>query len=192
MILSDREILSAMRAGQIVIDPFRRERLGTNSYDVSLGYRIGCYSRSYQFGVKRETLDARADNPFEEFIIPDEGIVLHPGTLYLAATLEYTETRGFVPFLDGKSSVGRLGIFIHATAGRGDSGFCNHWTMELSVVEPVRVYATMPIGQIIYFGTSTPEVSYDRKPSAKYNGRNPGPAPSQMWKNYDAENGRWK
>ena len=67
------------------------------------------------------------------------------------STLEYTETRRFVPFLEGKSSVGRLGIDIHATAGKGDVGFCNHWTLEISVSQPVRVYAGMPIGQLIYF-----------------------------------------
>jgi len=85
------------------------------------------------------------------------------------------------------SSIGRLGVFIHATAGRGDVGFCNHWTLELSVVQPVRIYAGMPIGQLIYFETSAPDVPYNRKPQAKYQGRNPMPMPSQMWRNFAKE-----
>src|SRR5690606_39518198 len=85
------------------------------------------------------------------FEIPEEGYVLQPGVLYLGVTLGYTETHAHVPFLEGKSSTGRLGIDIHATAGNGDVGFCNTWTLEISVAQPVRVYAGMSIGQLIYF-----------------------------------------
>ena len=98
------------------------------------------------------------------------------------STLEYTETRQYVPFLEGKSSVGRLGIDIHATAGRG-WGFCNHWTLEISVCQPVRVYAGMPIGQLIYFKVDgNVEVDYASKSSAKYNQRTPTGG-IMMWKN---------
>ena len=110
--------------------------------------------------------------------------MLLPGKTYLGSTLEYTETRSFVPFLEGKSSVGRLGIDIHATAGKGDVGFCNHWTLEISVSQPVRVYAGMPIGQLIYFKVEGEvEVDYQSKSSAKYNQRTPKPMESMMWKN---------
>ena len=89
-----------------------------------------------------------------------------------------------MPFLEGKSSVGRLGIDIHATAGKGDVGFCNHWTLEISVSQPVRVYAGMPIGQLIYFKVEGEvEVDYASKTSAKYNHRTPKPVESMMWKN---------
>ena len=77
--------------------------------------------------------------------------MLLPGHLYLGVTDEYTETHAHVPFLEGKSSTGRLGIDIHATAGKGDVGFCNAWTLEISCVQPVKIYAGMPIGQLIYF-----------------------------------------
>ena len=110
--------------------------------------------------------------------------MLKPGTTYLGTTIEYTETHCHVPFLEGKSSVGRLGIDIHATAGKGDVGFCNHWTLEISVSQPVRVYAGMPIGQLIYFDVQGDvETMYNKKSSAKYIERSPLPMESMMWKN---------
>ena len=95
-------------------------------------------------------------------------------------THEYTETHNTVPFLEGKSSVGRLGIDIHATAGKGDVGFCNYWTLEISVSLPVRVYAGMPIGQLIYFTVEGDVINpYKTKSSAKYNQRSPRPMESR-------------
>jgi dCTP deaminase len=133
---------------------------------------------------KNEVLDARSHNEIEHFLIPTEGFVLQPGTLYLGATAEYTETHNSVPFLEGKSSIGRLGIDIHATAGKGDVGFCNYWTLEISCVHPVRVYANMPIGQLIYFKVAGDiENYYNKKQNAKYNARSPKPMESMMWKN---------
>jgi dCTP deaminase len=177
MILSDRAIMYAMQRGDIVIAPFDRARLGSNSYDVHLSEHIATY--------RNEELDAREDNPIDRHVIGADGLLLEPHVLYLASTVEYTETKGYVPYVDGKSSVGRLGIFIHATAGRGDSGFFNHWTLELSVVQPVRVYAGMPIGQLTYHTIEGEvEIPYDKKPSAKYNGVNPLPMPSGMHKNF--------
>jgi dCTP deaminase len=89
-----------------------------------------------------------------------------------------------VPFLEGKSSVGRLGIDIHATAGKGDVGFKNNWTLEISVRQPVRVYKGMPIGQLIYFVVEgVVDTPYDKKKSAKYNKKTIKPVESMMWKN---------
>ena len=100
-------------------------------------------------------------------------------------TEEYTETHGFVPFLEGKSSVGRLGIDIHSTAGKGDEGFCNYWTLEMSVKVPVRIYAGMPVGQLIYFEISGPiRRSYSDKSSAKYRTVSSHPTPSRMHLNF--------
>jgi dCTP deaminase len=99
-------------------------------------------------------------------------------------TQEYTETHEHVPFLEGKSSTGRLGIDIHATAGKGDVGFCNNWTLEISVSKKVRVYAGMPIGQLIYFEVKGEVINpYNSKSSAKYTDRNIRPVESMMWKN---------
>ncbi|MDQ8201524.1 dCTP deaminase [Pelagicoccus sp. SDUM812003] len=176
MILSDKAILQAMEAGDIVVEPFDRSALGTNSYDVHLSKHLATYTD--------EILDARQHNKIAHFEMPEDGYVLRPGTVYLGSTLEYTETHKHVPFLEGKSSVGRLGIDIHATAGKGDVGFCNHWTLEISVAQPVRVYPGMPIGQLIYFGVDGDvETFYNKKASAKYNKRSPLPMESMMWRN---------
>ncbi|NND09415.1 MAG: dCTP deaminase [Saprospiraceae bacterium] len=176
MILSDKEILAQLEGGDIVIEPFDRNCLGTNSYDVHLSKYLAVY--------KELVLDAKKHNQVEELIIPADGLELQPGRIYLGVTQEYTETHKTVPFLEGKSSIGRLGIDIHATAGKGDVGFCNTWTLEISCVQPVRVYARMPIGQLIYF-TVEGEIErlYHTKPSAKYNERTIRPVESMMWKN---------
>jgi len=176
MILSDSKILEAIAKKEIVIEPYDRECLGTNSYDVHLGKHLAVYIDPI--------LDARKHNQIRELEIPEEGFVLMPGTLYLGVTEEYTETHTCVPFLEGKSSVGRIGIAIHATAGKGDVGFCNTWTLEISVSMPVRVYAGMPIGQLIYFTVDGDVVNtYNKKSSAKYNDRTVKPVESMMWKN---------
>lgn len=176
MILSDANILQAIEKGEIVIEPFERASLGSNSYDVHLGKYLAVY--------EAEVLDAKKHNTIRELIIPEEGFVLEPGTLYLGVTEEYTETHAHVPFLEGKSSVGRLGIDIHATAGKGDVGFCNTWTLEISVSQKVRVYAGMPVGQLIYFHVDGNVINtYDRKANAKYNTRTEKPVESMMWKN---------
>jgi dCTP deaminase len=176
MILTDKEILAGLEKGSIVIEPFDPNRLGSNSYDVHLGKTLAVYID--------DVLDARKHNTIRTFEIPEEGFVLEPNMLYLGVTHEYTETHEHVPFLEGKSSVGRLGIDIHATAGKGDVGFCNFWTLEISVKLPVRVYAGMPIGQLIYFEVKGDVLNpYNRKTSAKYNDRTNVPVESMMWKN---------
>jgi dCTP deaminase len=176
MILSDARILEEIEKGSIIIEPFDREKLGSNSYDVHLGKHLAVY--------RDRELDSRKHNTIEELVIPEEGFVLQPNTLYLGVTEEYTESHAHVPFLEGKSSSGRLGIHIHATAGKGDVGFCNTWTLEITVVHPVRVYAGMPIGQLIYFELQGETLRpYNRKPNAKYTTRTVKPVESMMWKN---------
>lgn len=203
MILSDREILAAVGKGEIVIDPFDERSLGGNSYDVHLSptlrvYRTRTVAQSrhclgVELGAQRWTddpddlddLDMAREPETIDVRIPERGIVLAPGILYLASTVEYTETHRHVPYLDGRSSVGRLGVSIHVTAGRGDVGFCNHWTMEIWVVQPIRVYAGIRIGQLTYH-TVTGDVDrrYDTKENTTYGGlaRDPMPQPSRMWK----------
>ncbi len=177
MILSDKRILEEMKRGSIVIKPFHRRYLGSNSYDVHLGRWLAMYND--------EILDSRKHNTVRYFKIPTEGLILVPSKLYLGVTHEYTETHRHVPFLEGKSSIGRLGIDIHATAGKGDVGFCNTWTLEISVRQPVRIYTGMPIGQLIYFEVSGEvAVPYSKKKSAKYNKRSIKPVESMMWKNF--------
>ncbi len=185
MILTDKEILRAIGSGSIVIEPFQPECLGSNSYDVHLGKTLAVY--------KDKVLDAKKHNAVEYLEITDDGIVLEPERLYLGVTVEYTETHRHVPFLEGKSSVGRLGIDIHATAGKGDIGFCNTWTLEISVKQPVRIFAGMPIGQLIYFEASGESTTpYAKKPGAKYTTRSSNPIESMMFRNWNEETERWK
>lgn len=176
MILSDKRILEEIEKGTIVIAPYDRKYLGSNSYDVHLGKYLAIYTD--------KVLDAKKHNTISHFEIPEEGYVLQPDVLYLGVTAEYTETHEHVPFLEGKSSTGRLGIDIHATAGKGDVGFCNTWTLEISCVHPVRIYAGMPIGQLIYFPVDGEvENKYNTKQNAKYTERTIRPVESMMWKN---------
>ena len=176
MILSDNRILEEIEKKTIIIKPYNREKLGSNSYDVHLGKNLAMYVD--------DVLDAKKHNKVRHFEIPEEGFVLDPKQLYLGVTMEYTETHAHVPFLEGKSSTGRLGIDIHATAGKGDVGFCNTWTLEISVAQPVRIYAGMPIGQLIYFHVEGDiEIMYNTKGNAKYNHKTTRPVESMMWKN---------
>ena len=129
MILSDTRILEEIEKGTIKIVPYDRTCLGSNSYDIHLGKWLATY--------REHILDAKKHNEIEYFEIPEDGFVLYPHIFYLGVTDEYTETHAHVPFLEGKSSTGRLGIDIHATAGKGDVGFCGNWTLEISVKQPV-------------------------------------------------------
>ncbi|MEO6313958.1 MAG: dCTP deaminase [Chitinophagaceae bacterium] len=176
MILSDTRILEEIEKGTIKVDPYSRECLGSNSYDVHLGKWLAKY--------KDEILDSKKHNLIDYFEIPEEGFILQPQVFYLGVTQEYTETHAHVPFLEGKSSTGRLGIDIHATAGKGDVGFCGNWTLEISVKQPVRIYKYMPIGQLIYFPVEGEiEIAYNKKKDAKYSGQPNKPVESMMWKN---------
>ncbi|MBR2647872.1 MAG: dCTP deaminase [Sediminibacterium sp.] len=176
MILTDLRILEEMEKGTIKIEPYNRTDLGSNSYDVHLGKWLARYDDA--------VLDAKKHNTITYFEIPDEGFVLQPHEFYLGVTEEYTETHAHVPFLEGKSSTGRLGIDIHATAGKGDVGFCGNWTLEISVKQPVRIYKGMPIGQLIYFPVEGEiAVKYNQKSNAKYSGQPNKPIESMMWKN---------
>jgi len=131
MILSDTRILEEIEKGTIKVVPYDRECLGSNSYDVHLGKTLATY--------KEHMIDAKKHNQIDYFEIPDEGIVLYPHIFYLGVTEEYTETHAHVPFLEGKSSTGRLGIDLPAPAGKGDGGVCGHWDLEKSVKQTVKV-----------------------------------------------------
>lgn len=191
-VLVDRDILLAMERGAITIAPFRRECLGTNSYDVHLAPMLRVYKRipGWRDGIDgvngytqhpEEPLDTRTCRGTLDIEVPDGGYILEPGELYLASTVEWTESLEHVPMLNGRSSTGRLGLSIHVTAGTGDVGFRGPWTMELTVVKRLRVHAGDPIGQLLWLtAESTPAVSYGDKPSAKYNDAGPLPQASKL------------
>jgi dCTP deaminase len=176
-ILSDSRILRELRKGNIIIKPFKRICLGSNSYDIHLGKFIRIY--------KEKIIDSKKDNSTEIVEIPKEGFILEPDKFYLASTLEYTETKNFVPFLEGKSSTGRLGISIHETAGKGDAGFKGYWTLEIKAGKKVKIYPGMPIGQIMYHKIEGKILNpYNKKRNAKYSNQGSMPVSSMMWKNF--------
>lgn len=129
----------------IIIKPFIEANLNPNSYDVTLGNSVAVYLET--------VLDPKKVNRTKELKIPEQGMVLVPGELYIAHTNEYTETYNLVPTLQGKSSLARLGLSIHVTAGLGDVGFKGQWVLEITVTRPVKVYPNMKIGQLVYFET---------------------------------------
>ncbi|MDZ4817989.1 MAG: dCTP deaminase [Planctomycetota bacterium] len=141
MILSGPEIREQL-GKNIVIDPFDESRLNPNSYNLTLHHELITY--------EEVLLDMRKSNRVRRMEIPPEGLILSPNQLYLARTVERTETHNLVPMIEGRSSIGRLGLFVHVTAGFGDVGFCGYWTLEMFAVQPVRIYAGVQICQIFY------------------------------------------
>ena len=140
--LTGKEILKQIENGNIVIKPFNPKQLNPNSYNITLNNELLVYDC--------DVLDLKKSNPTKKIIIPEEGYVLQPGELYLGGTNEYTETDGFVPCIDGRSSIGRLGLFILVTAGFGDVGFKGTWTLEIQCIKPIRIYPNIEIGQLHY------------------------------------------
>lgn len=172
MILSGKEI-QAQLGSRIRIDPFDPVRLNPNSYNLRLHDELLVYTG--------DVLDMKRPNPVDHLRIPPEGLVLKPQTLYLGRTVEHTETDGYVPMLEGRSSVGRLGLFIHVTAGFGDVGFCGFWTLEIFCVQPIRIYAGVEVCQIYYH---TLEGEYERYRSGKYQ-NNREIQPSLLYKDFE-------
>ena len=172
MILSGKEIARHM-GGDIVIEPFDPQRLNPNSYNLSLHNQLLVY--------EDRLLDMKTPNPTRELTIPPEGLVLEPDKLYLGRTNEFTKTERFVPMLEGRSSVGRLGLFIHVTAGFGDVGFAGYWTLEIFCVQPIRIYPDVEICQIYYHDIRG---DYDLYQSGKYQ-NNTGIQPSLLYKDFE-------
>jgi dCTP deaminase len=143
MILTGQEILRRWQKGDdIKIDPFDPKKINPNSYNLTLFPELKIYTNQIinPKYIKTKTIE-----------IPKNGLLLHPDILYLGSTNEHTETYNLVPKIDGRSSIGRLGISVHITAGFGDIGFKGKWTLEISVVQPVIIYPNMEICQISYY-----------------------------------------
>jgi dCTP deaminase len=150
VILTGPAIKSAVRKGHVFIEPFDQTNLNPNSYN-------------YHLAEKLLVPDSDGKG-WRKVQLPPEGYVLEPGKVYLGATLEQIGSNRFVTLLLGRSSIGRLGIFLNVTADLGHLGSCSHWTLELTVVQPVRVYPKMTIGQVSFWLT-------DENSSNHYDGR---------------------
>ena len=171
MILSGLEI--KRRLGKdIFIDPYDDSRLNPNSYNLRLHNELMVY--------ENDVLDMKKENKANKLIIPEEGLVLQPNKLYLGRTMEYTRTESSEPMLEGRSSIGRLGLFIHVTAGFGDVGFSGFWTLEIFCVQPIKVYPEVEICQIYYHSI---EGEYQKYNSGKYQNNN-GVQPSLLYRDF--------
>lgn len=156
MILSGKEI--AKRIGKdIIIEPYNENQLNPNSYNLKLANELLVYNE--------EILDMKTEHSATQLEIPEEGLVLQPGQLYLGRTVEYTETYNLVPMLEGRSSIGRLGLSIHITAGFGDVGFKGYWTLEIFCIHPIRIYPNVEICQVYYHNVLG---EYEEYKSGKY------------------------
>ncbi len=174
MILTGLEI--KRRLGEdIIIEPYHDNQLNPNSYNLCLHNELLVYEEI--------VLDMKRPNRFQRVTIPPEGMVMTPNQLYLARTLERTETRNLVPMLEGRSSIGRLGLFVHITAGFGDVGFRGYWTLEMFAVQPIRIYAGVQICQIFYHAIEGEATEYR---SNKYQ-FNQDIQPSMLWKDFDQQ-----
>ncbi len=160
MILSGRKI-QELQNDKIIITPFNEEQINPNSYNLRLHNQIGVYTDS--------VLDVKRKNEMKVFTIPPSGFLLEPHHLYLGRTIEYTETDFFVPMLEGRSSLGRLGLNIHVTAGFGDIGFSGYWTLEMHAIAPIWIYPGIDICQI-YYHTIEGEYDLYRKKYSENNG----------------------
>ncbi|MBR2256322.1 MAG: dCTP deaminase [Blautia sp.] len=204
MILTGQQIKWAQEQGYLSISDFDEKRLNPNSYNLRLADELMVYGAAdvsfRPLGMRDgiiypHELDMKKQLPTVTFRVPEEGYTLEPGILYLGRTMEYTETHKFVPMLEGRSSVGRLGISIHSTAGFGDIGFCGYWTLEISCVEPVVIYPGVEICQI-YYHTIGPDCDIwipdgDNKNIMKYEEsgkyqKNTGIQPSMLWKEFES------
>ena len=139
MILSGKEIINR-QGNDIIIDPFNEKQVNPNSYNLKLHNELVVYDSNI--------LDMKKNNTGTKMIIPEEGLLLESNKLYLGRTVEYTETHNLIPMLEGRSSVGRLGLFVHVTAGFGDVGFKGYWTLEIFCVQPIKIYPNIEICQI--------------------------------------------
>jgi dCTP deaminase len=173
MILTGEEIQNQLGTN-ILIDPFDPQRLNPNSYNLTLHHELLTY--------EEVVLDMKKPNRTRRINIPEEGLVLSPNQLYLARTVERTETHNLVPMIEGRSSIGRLGLFVHVTAGFGDVGFRGYWTLEMFAVQPVKIYPRVEICQIIYhqvageireYASNKYQNNHDIQPSLLYKELNP-------------------
>ncbi len=172
MILSGKEIFARLGT-DIFIEPFHEKQLNPNSYNLRLHNELLAY--------KSPVLDMKSANHTEQIIIPKKGLTLQPNRLYLGRTLEYTRTNNLVPMLEGRSSIGRLGLFIHVTAGFGDVGFAGYWTLEIFCILPITIYPDVEVCQIYYH---TIEGDFDTYSGGKYQ-NNQGIQPSFLYRDFE-------
>lgn len=172
MILTGSEIEKKVRSGSILISPFSEKQINPNSYDFRLGDTLKVYTH--------KILDTKKHNSVRTIKIPKKGIVLEPDKLYLGHTVEVMGSKEYVPVIRGKSSIGRLGLFIHITADLIDVGSINQWTLMFHAVQRIRIYPNMLIGQVTFWKVQGKIMQY----KGKYQG-SMGPMESHIFKDFE-------
>jgi dCTP deaminase len=171
MILSGEEILKR-NGNDIKITPFSQSQINPNSYNLKLHNELMVYDTL--------SLDMKKNHNVSMLVIPEEGLLLEPNKLYLGRTVEFTETDNLIPMIEGRSSIGRLGLFVHVTAGFGDVGFKGFWTLEIFCVQPIKIYPFIEICQIYYH---TIQGEFTKYRSGKYQ-NNTGIQPSLLYREF--------
>lgn len=171
MILTGNEIHKQVKLGKIHISPFTKGDLNPNSYNFRLGDTLKVYTC--------KTLDPATQNAFKTIQIPKTGLVLQPNQLYLGHTIEEMGSDHFVPIMQARSSVGRLGLYIYLNSGLGDLGFKKQWTLELHVIHKLRVYPGMKVGQMLFWKPVGTIHLYEGKYKDSV-----GPETSQIWRDF--------
>lgn len=202
MILGHDAILAAVASGKVVIDPFEPKHVGPNSVDLTLGDSLYCvhldndlshvdwgavFSR-YLDPAQRKQVEGISGVPTKAQ--PDRNgtpcFYLQPGVLYLGHTVEVAGSEVYVPCIEGRSSLARLGVQVHISAGFGDVGFMNQWTLEITTMVPVKLYPGMRIAQVYFYEVTGAGKQY----AGKYRARTQGPQPSQIWRDFEKETKR--
>jgi dCTP deaminase len=173
MILTGNAIKSGVSSEKIIIDPYNENQVGPNSYNLKLHNKLVLYNDF--------TLDMKKNNLASEVTIDNKGFLLKPGKLYLGRTVERAGSDHFIPMIEGRSSIGRLGMSVHATAGMGQLGFIGYWTLEISVIQPLIIYPFVEVCQISFCEYKGVSRLYGEDGDSKYND-NLGTQTSGLWK----------
>lgn len=177
MILTGPEIIRQVALGNIEISDFDTKRVNPNSYNLRLHNELLCYTSEQEDDQPKCSIsdlmlkcsnffyiDMKKKNKTAMITMPESGFILMPGQLYLGRTMERTRIDGFAPQIEGRSSIARLGIDVHKTAGWGDNGFDNFWTLEITATIPVKIYPFVDFCQIIF-------MTLEGDQSMKYKGK---------------------
>lgn len=155
--LTGEEIIKEVENGNITITPFKKEYVNPNSYNMTLSDELLVYTD--------DVLDCAKNNNTKIIKIPKEGLILAPGTLYIAKTNEITKTDKYASQISGRSSIGRVGLTIHTCAAMGNIGYEGSWSLDITCVRPTRIFAGMQLCQIYFWPI---EGKINKKYSGKY------------------------
>lgn len=197
-VLLGSSIIEEVKKGKIIIEPFNEDNVGPNSVDVTLSNQLLTYvpcrivkDENGNNIVERITnpwgdgfIDMAEDNTAHTLEIPEDGLVLQPGILYLGSTNEKAGSDFFVPMIEGRSSMARLGLQIHVSAGFGDINFKSNWTLEITTIHPLKIYANARIGQVYFHEVNEDERKKLFDCGNEYNGKytnQPGPQKSKSY-----------